>query len=527
MTFDSIVIGAGHNGLVCAAYLARAGRRVLVLESRPVIGGAAVSERVFPGFTFSVASYVVSLMRPSIVRELGLARFGYDVIPLDSTFSPDIDGPGLLRSGDYGSTREEISRFSRRDADAYPQFGIAMARMGRNVARILDRRVPPGGLFSLRGLGRRAAMARSLLGEDAEDRAMLARMLTMSAVDFLGRWFESDRMLAALSVSGIIGTFEGVRSPGTAYVLLHHYMGQLDGSYRAWGWCRGGTGAISEAIAGAARHHGATIRTDAPVAKILVEDGRACGVALASGEEIRARDIVSGADPRRTFLGLLGDEHLDPEFAKDIRRFRMRGSSAKVNLALEGLPSFRCRPGNGTHLRGDITICPSVDYLERAFDDAVAGSFSRRPFLDVMIPSLIDPGLAPPGCHVMSVFVQYAPYHLATGPESWTSERERLGDAVLGTLEMFAPGIASLVRHRQVLTPWDLEKTFGLTEGNIFHGELGLEQLLFLRPAPGYARYRTPVDGLWLCGSGTHPGGGIMGAPGRNAARTILGEGGA
>jgi phytoene dehydrogenase-like protein len=351
-------------------------------------------------------------------------------------------------------------------------------------------------------------------------------MLTMSATDFLKRWFESDRLIAALSVSGIIGTFQGVASPGTAYVLLHHYMGEIDGSYRAWGFCRGGTGAVSEALASAAKSFGAVIRTQCPVQEILVQDGRAIGVVLENGEEIKAAQVVSGLDPHRTFKKLVPKGQLDSEFLDQVSRFRMRGSSAKVNLSLDGLPEFACRPGSGPHLRGDITICPSVNYLEKAFDEAILGNFSRRPFLDVMIPSLIDPSLAPPGHHVMSIFVQYAPYDLSTGPESWPRYREALGDAVLATLEEFAPGISSKVLHRQVLTPWDLEQTFGLTEGNIFHGELSLEQLLFQRPMSGWARHRTPIAGLWMCGSGTHPGGGIMGAPGRNTAMLMVGQGG-
>jgi phytoene dehydrogenase-like protein len=313
-----------------------------------------------------------------------------------------------------------------------------------------------------------------------------------------------------------------VRSPGTAYVLLHHYMGEIDGSYRAWGLPKGGTGAIAQAIASSARALGVEIRTGAPVERFLVKNGRASGVVLEGGEEIRARVVVSGADPHRTFLKLVGAEHLDPEFAQQIRRFKMRGSSGKVNLALDGLPEFACLPGDGPHLKGDITIAPSIDYLERAYDDAKYGAFSRRPFMDIVIPSASDPTVAPPGKHVMSIFVQYAPYNLKEGAADWANQREAFGDAVVDTLAQYMPDLPNRILHRQVLTPWDLEQIYGLTEGNIFHGELSLEQLAFLRPVAGWSRYRTPIRNLWMCASGTHPGGGIMGAPGALCARTML-----
>jgi len=319
-----------------------------------------------------------------------------------------------------------------------------------------------------------------------------------------------------------VGTFQGVRSPGTAYVLLHHYMGEIDGAFRSWGLPRGGTGAVSDAIAAAAREAGAEIRTLAPVAKILAKNGRARGVVLANGEEITAKVVVSSLDPRLTFLRLLGKEHLGSEFVQEVQRFKFRGSSGKVNLALDGLPDFKCLPGAGPHLRGAISISPSVDYLERAYDEAKYGHFSRRPYLDVVIPSLTDPSVAPPGKHVMSCFVQYAPYALEEG--TWEEKREAFGDTVLDTLAEYAPNIKNLVLHRQVLTPLDIERQTGLSEGNIFQGELTLEQLFFLRPVPGWAQYRTPVRNLYLCGAATHPGGGIMGASGRNAAVRILKE---
>jgi phytoene dehydrogenase-like protein len=344
--------------------------------------------------------------------------------------------------------------------------------------------------------------------------------MTMSAADLLDQWFETDVLKATMSASGIIGTFLGVRSPGTAYVLLHHYMGEIDGAFRSWGFSRGGTGAISLAIAGAAREAGAEIRTEAPVVRIQVKSGRATGVVLEGGEEIAARAVISSADPHVTFVKLCEPGVLGTEFLEEVRRYKFRGSSGKVNLALDGLPEFKSLPGRGPHLRGAISISPSVEYMERAYDDAKYGEFSRRPYIDVVIPSLTDPSVAPPGKHVLSCFVQYAPYKLREG--TWDQKRDAFGDTVIETLAEHAPNLKKLILHRQVLTPLDLEREWSLTEGNIFQGELSLEQLFFLRPVAGWARYRTPVRNLYLCGSATHPGGGIMGAPGRIAAFEIL-----
>jgi len=520
--FDAVVVGGGHNGLVCAAYLARAGRRVLVLERRRVLGGAAVSEEVYPGFTYSVCSYVVSLFRPHIIRELDLARHGYRVIPLDCTFSPLENGDSLARWGDPARTRREIARFSPKDAEVAPQFGLAMTKMAAFIKNIIDHPAPdpasfdPGQLKALWGL------AKDFREMGPDLMYLHNKLLTMSAVDFLDMWFESDQLKGPMSVSGIIGTFLGVRSPGTAYVLLHHYMGDIDGAFRSWGLSKGGTGGVSLAVARAARSFGAEIRTGAPVARILVSHGRASGVALEDGWEIKAKTVVSACDPRLTFLGLVGREHLEEEFIERIKRYKFRGSSGKVNLALDRVPEFSARPGLGEHLRGDITIAPGVDYLERAYDQAKYGEFSRRPFLDVVIPSLTDPTVAPPGKHVVSIFVQYAPYWLKEGPDSWPRKREAFGDAVIDTLAEYSPNLKDSILHRQVLTPWDLEQEFGLSEGNIFQGELSLEQLFFLRPVAGWARYRTPVKDLWMCGSCTHPGGGVMGSPGELAAKTLL-----
>jgi phytoene dehydrogenase-like protein len=347
-------------------------------------------------------------------------------------------------------------------------------------------------------------------------------MMSMSAVDFLQQWFETDPLVATMAASGIIGTFLGVRSPGTAYVLLHHYMGEIGGVFRSWGLARGGTGAVSNAIAAAARQAGAHIRTNATVARIRTRGGSADGVVLDNGDELDARVIVSSADPHVTFLRLLDPAQLPDDFVTAVRNYRFRGAAAKVNLALDALPRFTSRPDGDAHLRGAMSISPGVDYMERAYDDAKYGAFSRRPYMDIVIPSLSDPTIAPPGKHVMSCFVQYAPYHLSSG--TWDDQREALGDTVLDTLAEHAPNIRDIVLHRQVVTPLDLEREWSLTEGNIFQGELSPDQLFFMRPVPGWAQYRTPVRGLYLCGAATHPGGGIMGAPGRNAARKILSD---
>jgi phytoene dehydrogenase-like protein len=493
-----------------------------VLERREQVGGAAVTEEVVRGFRFSVFSYVVSLLRPEIIRDLDLARHGLHILPLESTLTPLPNGDYLAQWNDHDQNRRELARHSLRDAEAYDEFGRVMHEMARAVKPFLGMPAPdpaslkPNDLLGLAQIGR---YFRSL---GAPKFHALWKLLTMSAADYLDEWFETEALKATKCASGTIGTLLGPRSPGTAYVLLHHYMGEIDGVFRAWGFAKGGNGSVSAALAGAARASGVEIRTGAPVARVLVTNARASGVVLESGEEIRSKIVVSGADPRRTFLGLVGAEQLPSEFVEGIQRFRFRGASGKVNLALGELPNFTCLPGAGPHLRGAISISPSVDYLERAYDDAKYGEVSRRPYLDIVIPSMIDPGMAPPGRHVMSIFVQYAPYHVKGG---WTdARREAFGDAVIDTLAQYAPNIKSAILHRQVITPADIERIVGLSEGNIFQGELTLQQMFFLRPVPRWAKYQTPIRGLYQCGSGTHPGGGVMGASGRLAAWTILRE---
>ncbi len=518
--YDAIVIGGGHNGLVNAAYLARGGLNVLLLERRHVLGGATVTEEIFPGFKYSVFSYVVSILRPEIIQELELPRHGLTILPLMSTLTPLPNGDSLYRDDDPYRTMREIARHSPRDAEAYAEYGQEMYFMAKAVKALLGMIPPDPTSLKPVELGRLQRLASHFLGLGKHRLHMLVKLMTMSSADFLGEWFESDPLMATMSASGIIGTFLGPRSPGTAYVLLHHYMGEIDGVFRAWGFAKGGTGAIAASLASAARSFGVEIRTEAPVAKVLTKGGKARGVVLEDGDEVRGRLVISSLDPRHTFLDLLEGVVLPDDLLENLVRYRFRGSSGKVNLALDAAPELPCRPGHGPHLQGAISISPSLDYLEHAYDDAKYGGFSRRPYIDIVIPSMIDPDMAPPGKHVMSCFVQYASYHLREG--SWENQRDAFGDAVVDTLSEYFPNLKEIILHRQVLSPWDTEAITGLSEGNIFAGELSLSQLFFLRPFAGYAQYRTPVRGYYQCGSGTHPGGGITGAPGRLAAMQIL-----
>ncbi len=520
--YDVIVIGGGHNGLVNAAYLAKAGKKVVVLERRHVLGGAAVTEEIIPGFLFSECSYVVSLLRPEIIRELDLPRHGLEILPLDGTFSPMPSGDYLWRVNDHAKSVRDIRRHSRLDAEAYDEFSKMMTPMCRFVKPMLSMVPPDPTTLNPKDLKQLNFLLQRFRELSSDERYTLVQLMTMSSADFLDQWFETDVLKATMSASGIIGTFLGIRSPGTAYVLLHHYMGEIDGAFRSWGFSRGGTGAISNSIADAAREAGVEIRTKAPVGKILVKNGRTTGVVLQSGEELFANVVSSSVDPHLTFEKFLEPSELPADFLEGVRRYKFRGSSGKVNLALSALPNFKCFPGPGAHLRGAISISPCMDYMERAYDDAKYGHYSRRPYIDMVIPSLTDPSVAPPGKHVLSCFVQYAPYKLAEG--TWDKQKESFGDNVINTIAEYAPNIKEIIIGRQVLTPLDLEREFGLTQGNIFQGELSLEQLFFLRPVAGWAYYRTPIHNLYMCGSATHPGGGIMGANGRLASQVILKE---
>ncbi len=521
--YDVVIIGAGHNGLVTAAYLGRAGRRVLVLERREIVGGACVTEAVWPGYRVSTAAYLCGLLQPRIERELELARFGYAIQPKDPAFfSPFPDGRHLFIWGDDHRTAEEIARFAPADARRYPDYDAFLIRLARFVEPWLLT-TPPDVLrrrwTDLWSLGR---LGLHTLRLPPRTLAQALRLLTQSAGDFLDSWFASPELKAALATDGVIGARGGPSTPGTAYVLFHHCMGFAAGKPGLWGFVRGGMGALSEALASAARGSGAEIRTGVEVAHVLIRDTRAEGVVLAGGEEIRARTVVSNADPHRTFLSLVPSAALDEDFRREVGAIRMSGVSMKVHLALDVLPDFTALPGTtlGPQHRGTVHIGPSMEYIDRAWDDARAGTPSREPFLEVTLPTAYDPSLAPEGKHIMSIFVQYAPYALASG--SWDSLKDAYADRVITTLAAYAPNLRQSIVHRHVVTPLDLERDFGLTGGDIFHGEMTPDRLFFLRPVPGWAQYRTPVPGLYLCGSGTHPGGGVMGAPGYNAAREIL-----
>ncbi len=522
--YDAIVIGAGHNGLVTACYLARAGMRVLVLERRYVVGGACVTEETFPGFKVSTAAYVNSLFHTAIVRDLKLADYGYEVIARDpSSFTPFLDGRSLLMGPDADLTRREIAKFSVRDAERYPRYEAMLERVAALVEPTLTMAPPDlleprlGDLRKLLSLGRAFRRLGEAAGEAVE-------ILTGAARPILDRWFESEELKGTLATDAVIGAMASPSMPGTAYVLFHHVMGESAGKRGVWAYVRGGMGGLTLALAAAARDLGADIRCDAEVDRILVDDGRAVGVALASGDEFRAPIVASNADAEVTFLRLLDRSALPEAFVAAVERISYESASLKINVALAELPSFRALPGTapGPHHRATIHICPDQDYIERAFDDAKYGRPSAAPVLECTIPSVVDPTVAPPGRHLMSMFVQYAPYELRDG--SWDDRREAFADRCFDLLDEYAPNFKRAVLDRQVLTPLDLERVFNLTGGNIFQGAMTPGQLFAFRPVPGHARYRTPVGGLYLCGAAAHPGGGVMGTPGLNAAREILGR---
>jgi phytoene dehydrogenase-like protein len=521
--WDAVVVGGGHNGLVAAAYLARAGLRVQVLERRERVGGATVTEEPYPGFRYSVFSYLVSLLRPEVIHDLDLVRHGLFIVPLESTLNPLPGGGELYRESDPNRTFVNVSRHSRRDAEAYVEYRLRMTQLAHLVHE-LQATAPPelvDGAAADEDAAALAALAQRYVQAPRDLIFTFLQALTTSAEGLLDQWFESAPLKAALATSSIIGSFVSPRSPGSAYVLLHHYMGELDGVYRAWGWQKGGTGGLAEVIARAARSLGAEIRLAAPVARVLVEDGEARGVVLEDGEEVRADTVLSSLAPQSS-LGRFLDPGLLPEdLLERARSWQSLGCSGKVNLALDRVPRFASRPEPGPHLAGGMSIAPDLDTVERAFEDAKYGRWSRHPFADLVIPSCVDPDMAPPGKHVMSCFVQYAPYRLATG--DWDDEqREAFGDAVIDVLEEHMPGLRDSILHRQVLVPPDIERIVGIPGGNIFHGELRLTQLFANRPGARAAAYRTPVPGYYLCGSSTHPGGGISGAPGRLAALRAL-----
>lgn len=507
---DVLVIGAGHNGLVAAAYLAKAGLRTLVLERRPMVGGACVTEEIHPGFRASTLAYACGLLRPEIKTDLELTRFGLEEHPFDpSLFLPFPDRRYLLYRPDLGSNEREVARFSKADARALAKYDRLWKEFAQCMGPLLL--APPVSLADLPSLTR---------GPDAQD--FVQRVISMSAADLLDDFFESEEVKVSFATGALAGTLAGPRTPGTAFVMGYHSLGDIAGQRGAWGWARGGMGAISESIARAARHFGAEIRTGVAVSHIVVEGGKATGVELASGEKILVRVVVSNADPKRTFLGLVGPGRLPEDFVRAVTRTRMESSSFKLNLALRELPAFHAIPGAElqAHHRGLIDIAPTVDYLERAYQDAKSGRPSREPFLECVIESANDPGAAPPGMHTLTASVKFAPFDLAAG--SWTSEGEAFAERILDTLEGYAPNIRRAILARDWRTPLAMEQEYGLTRGDVFHGTILPPQVFSERPVPGWSRYRTPVARLYMCGAGTHPGGGVIGAPGHNAAMAVL-----
>ncbi|HJY42276.1 MAG TPA: NAD(P)/FAD-dependent oxidoreductase [Steroidobacteraceae bacterium] len=520
-SYDAIVVGAGHNGLTNAAYLARSGLKVLVLERNPWIGGAAVSREIHEGWIYSNCSYVCSLLRPELFRDLQLARHGLQVVPYGGGVTITRTGDILGNYTDHDVQRREFARHNPRDADAYQRYSTDVMRQCKFIRPLLLRTPPdptslrPRDIREMIYLGKEFAK----LGEQTIYDTI--RFYTMSIADFLGEYFESDLIKAHLSGSGIIGTALGVYSPGTAYVLLHHYMGDVDGSIGAWGFARGGMGAVSNALASAFKTHGGEIVTDAPVERVIVRNGNVTGVATRNGNEYRAKIVVSNLDPKRTYLELFEEKDLGAAFVKRARNFKIRGSSGKLNIALDGLPVFPALGADNPLRFGDMHFLDSLERMERAYDDWKSGTWSKEPYLDLLIPSMTDPTMAPPGKHFMSVFVQYVPPKIHG--RDWTdADRDGFKQTVLDQIARYSPNFKDLIRHVEVRTPRELENEVGLTEGNIFQGELTLDQLLFNRPFPGFAQYRGPVGGFYMCGSGTHPGGGVMAAPGANAAREIL-----
>ena len=519
--FDVIVIGSGHNGLVNACYLQKAGLNVLVLEKNDWIGGAAVSRELHPGILYSNCSYVCSLFRPEIMRDLELPKHGLQIVAIEGGTVFTRDGDYLASYRNYHAKKRELERFSVKDSESYSRYSRDILKQCRFIQPLLMRTAPDPASFKFRDLSEMLYLLRKVNDLTASELADTVRFWTMSISDFLDEYFENDVIKASLAVSGIIGTALGPMSPGTAYVLLHHYMGEVDGSIGAWGYARGGMGAISKALTSSFKAMGGTLLNNSEVEKVDIRGARARGVILKNGDEYLAKNVVSNADVKRTFLKLTDPEHLPPNFIKKVNNFKIRGSSGKVNIALDSMPKFPSVSDNNPCLKGDIHFTDSIERMERAYDDWKMGTWSRDPFLDMMIPTLTDPTMAPPGKHFMSCFVQYCPPKV--GGQNWTKEnKDAFGETVIQQIADYSPGFKDRILHMEVRTPKELEEEVGLTEGNIFQGELTFDQLLFNRPIPGYAQYRSPIKGLYMCGSSTHPGGGVMGAPGRNAAAEIL-----
>lgn len=520
-TYDAVIVGGGHNGLVTACYLQKAGLDVVVVEKNDWVGGAAVSRSLTPGFLYSNCSYVCSLFRPEIMRDLELPKYGLQVLPYEGGAVLTQDGDYVANYREHDPHLREYARYSKKDAEAYERYSRDVTRQCRFIQPLLMRTAPDPFSFKPRDVQELLFLARKFGDYSAHDLAQTMRFWTMSISDFLDEYFETDVIKAYLAISGIIGTALGPMSPGTAYVLLHHYMGEVDGSVGAWGFARGGMGAISKALAASFEASGGTIMTGSEVATINTRGGRANGVVLANGREIRGKMVVSNADVKRTFLKLVDESALPDRFVHRVKQFKMRGSSGKVNIALSSLPEFPALPKGSPCIKGDLHFTDSIERMERAYDDWKAERWSRDPMIDLMIPTTVDPTMAPPGQHFMSCFTQYCPPKVEG--RDWTDQdKSAFADSVINQIADYSPGFRDRIIHMEVRTPRELEAEVGLTEGNIFQGELTFDQILFNRPVPGYAQYRSPIAGLYMCGSSTHPGGGVMGAPGRNAAAEIL-----
>ena len=519
--YDAIIIGAGHNGLTNAAYLARAGLDVVVVEKNDYIGGAAASRELYEGWTYSNCSYVCSMMRQAIHRDLDLSRHGLMLVPYLGTIVFGDDGRVLTSYTDAEAEQLELKRHSPHDADAMHRFQADLTRYSQLIRKTLMRTPPDPVSFKPRDIRELLFLARQFWTLGEREIYEYIRFFTMSAAEFLDDYFDNGLIKAAMATPGIIGTALGVCSPGSAYILLHHVMGDVDGNIGAWGLARGGMGAISSAIASALQAEGGEIRTHAGVQQIIVRNGKACGVALENGDEINSGIVVSNLDAKRTFTQIMDRNDLPPGIYDKARNFKIRGSSGKVNIALSGLPKFTNVPDNRYINRGGQTFAGSMETLERAYDCWKRGRWSDDPFIESVIPSAWDPTVAPAGKHWMSNFIQYCPSELASGP--WTPEkRDAFGQTVVDKIERYSPGFKDLIVHMEVRTPHDIENEIGLTEGNIFQGELTIDQLHFNRPFPGYGQYRMPVKNLYMCGSSTHPGGGVSATCGANAAREIL-----
>ena len=523
MNYDAVIVGAGHNGLVAACYLARSGLKVCVVEKNDWVGGAAVSRELFPGFTYSNCSYVSSLFRPEIMRDLELSRHGLQILPYEGG-AIFMEGGGYLGMfRDHDANRREFARHSPRDAEAYDRYARDVLRHCRFIRPMLMRTPPDPSSFRPRDVAELAWLGKQMFGLSEKAMYDMIRFWTMSISDFLDEYFENKVIKAYQTVASIIGTALGPMSPGTAYVLLHHAMGDVDGNVGAWGFARGGMGSITKALTASFKAAGGEVRTGSGVDRILVNNGRATGVVLVNGDEVLGKRVVSNMDVKRTFLKHVDEKDLPGDFVRRVKNFKIRGSSGKLNIALDRAPKFTALPEGAPNIKGDMHFTDSIEKMERAYDDWKAGHFSRDPFQDMMIPTMIDPTMTPPGKHFMSCFVQYAPPKIE-GRDWSDADRDAFGKTCIDQIEAYAPGFRDSILHVEIRTPRELEAEVGLTEGNIFQGELTFDQLLFNRPVPGYAQYRSPIKDLWICGSSTHPGGGVMGAPGRNAAAEILRE---